>query len=235
MDGHEGAMGIEGRRPASAKGGGMRCCRHRVCFGRGQADFLGSQPSIGQPLHSGLPLAGASFIPLVWCSEELPLGRDEVICPSRDVRKFLSWPCAKSLRSTRWAKSRMALIRNLPAFPASSFRANSRARRAAEHVSMPASPSSVRHASLHHEATGRPREASLRPRRSRPYGIGDRVGAPLVGALLHEGKRSASLPLFWHCDGVSFSSKTMVVVLAATNRQRFGPRLMSVAPRVWQC
>jgi len=43
-----------------------------------------------------------------------------------------------------------------------------------------------------------------------------------------EQERSASLPLFWRCGVVSFSSKTIAVVLTATNRQRFGPRLMGV-------
>src|SRR6185295_17037328 len=48
--------------------------------------------------------------------------------------------------------------------------------------------------------------------------VGTRA-AEAFGATKRISNRSPVLPLFWHCDVMSFSSKTTVVALPATNRQ----------------
>ena len=69
-----------------------------------------------------------------------------------------------------------------------------------------------------------PRPAQLRC----GWGEGEERAARRCAREARKRKRSAFLPLFWHCDVASFSSKTIAVALEATNRQRFGPRLESV-------
>jgi hypothetical protein len=74
-------------------------------------------------------------------------------------------------------------------------------------------------------AAGRPGRSS-RPRRHTDIAAPTRLFAPPREE--EEQERSVALPLFWRCGVVSFSSKTIAVVLTATNRQRFGPRVVGV-------